>query len=279
MSRRKGIAVVLGGLLVMGVLAGVTVFTGPSVTAVERYVMPRPTSHDLERVARARIFFAHQSVGQNVLDGVRSVYTDAGLPIPRISEPDPGTSGIDEVLIGTNGDPMGKIKAFDAEMRHGEADRVDVAVLKLCYVDVDSDTDVEAVFRAYRDTLTALQRDFPSVAVVAATVPLSSQRDFKRRIKSVLGRDTGMGPADNVARERLNALIREQFGAQRRLFDIAAAQSTGPDGQRPSYVHGGAAYYAMLDEYSADPGHLNAVGSEAAAAAFLAVVSDQLEHA
>ncbi len=277
MSHRKSIVAVLGGVLVIGVVAGLVVLTGPKVVAVDHHTMPEPTTEDLERVAQSQVFFAHQSVGQNVLDGVRRVYAGHGLRPPRVSEPGAQAAGIDEVLIGTNGDPLGKITAFDAAIRSGEGDRADVAVLKLCYVDIEAGTDVDAIFHSYRDTLTHLQRDYPSLAFVAATVPLSSQRDLKRRVKAVLGRDAGLGPADNAARERFNAQIRAAYGAQGRLFDVAAAESTGPDGQRVSYEHEGARYYALLDQYSADQAHLNAAGSEAAARAFLAAVAGALK--
>lgn len=278
MSTVRRLVVIVAGLCVVMVAVGVTIFvSAPRPVGASAYSPPQVGESQLQAVAGGRVFFAHQSVGQNVLSGVARVYAEHGLEPPPISptatEKGPG---IDDVLIGTNGDPLGKIRAFDAALRGGVGNRVDVALLKLCYVDVVARADVEAVFSAYRDTLVALQRDFPKVAVVAVTVPLTTQRDLGRRVKSVLGRDRGMGPEDNLAREAFNERVRASFGPSGRLFDIAAVESAGPDRSRPSYSLDGRTYFALSSAFAADPGHLNAAGGDAAGAAFLATVAAQL---
>jgi hypothetical protein len=150
--------------------------------------------------------------------------------------------------------------------------------MKLCYVDVNGATDVGALFAAYRDTLGALERDFPGVAFVHVTVPLTTEPGHLSRLKSRLagrGRPGGRdrpGGAGNAARERLNALIRRAY-AGGRLFDLAAAESTAPDGSRAAGTYRDQRCYHLYQGYAADPGHLNDEGAKIAAAAWLHAVA------
>lgn len=243
----------------------------------------QPSGSDLAKVARTRVFFGHQSVGMNVLSGVRDVFADRGVELPPIVEggsvpaagggsaPTVGGGFVLHAQIGENGRPLDKIKDFDARLRSGLADRVDVALMKLCFVDVVDGTDVDAVFAAYRDTMTALARDYPKVTFVASTVPLTTEPEGLARVKSVVRGRADAAAADNVARERLNTLIRGHFGAAA-TFDLAAVESTTPDGMRLTGTHQGVDYEALDGRYASDEGHLNADGARRAAAHWLDIV-------
>ncbi|HSN43537.1 MAG TPA: hypothetical protein VLR88_05715, partial [Propionibacteriaceae bacterium] len=61
--------------------------------------------------------------------------------------------------VGTNGDPLGRINDFDARLRGGLGDQVDVAAMRLRDLDITAATDVSAVFARYRDTMAAQERD------------------------------------------------------------------------------------------------------------------------
>jgi hypothetical protein len=105
-----------------------------------------------------------------------------------------------------------------------------------------------------------LERDFPNVAFIHVTVPLKAE---------------ATSGADNVARERMSALFRGEY-AGHHLFDIAAIESTKPDGTRVSGSYDNHGYFALYDGYTSDDGsavHLNAVGSKIAAAAFLEAIA------
>lgn len=208
-----------------------------------------------------RVFFGHQSVGADVLGGVRRL-SDRGEPVPQV----------EDALIGANEDPLSKIADFDAQVRGGVGERVDVAMMKLCYIDVTAQTDVGALFDTYRTTLAALEKDFPEVSFVHVTVPLTTEQKALSRIRARLTGNDRFGPAENVQRERLNALVRAEYAGDR-LFDLAAVQSTRPDGSRVTGRLDGADYFALHDGYAADLGHLDATGAEAAATAWLAAVA------
>lgn len=248
----------------------------------EAYTNPTVTDEQLQEVAGATVFFAHQSVGVNVVDGIAAVYGDhdlAALPVANIADGQTADSGLLDLRIGENGDPHGKIAAFDAMIRDGLGQDVDVAMLKLCYVDIRDGADIDAIFDDYRDTIAALQQDYPATRFVAATVPLNTKRDSVATIKGWLGRGDRYGPEHNALRERLNEMLRAEYTGSGALFDIAAIESTAPDGDRSTGRHGGTVYYALDQSYASDHGHLNEAGAVAAAQGFLAVVSEALDGA
>jgi len=92
-------------------------------------------------------------------------------------------------------------------------------------------------------------------------------------VKKLLGRSDPFRQEDNVARERLNALIRREYGG-RHLFDLAAIESTKPDDTRVSGRYENQEYFALYDGYASDRLHLNAVGSTVAATAFLEAIAE-----
>ena len=109
------------------------------------------------------------------------------------------------------------------------------------------------------------------------TVPLSTEPNLLSRLKTLvkklLGRSDPFRQEDNVARERLNALIRGEYGG-RHLFDLAAIESTKPDDTRVSGRYENQEYFALYDGYASDRLHLNAVGSTVAATAFLEAIAE-----
>jgi hypothetical protein len=130
--------------------------------------------------------------------------------------------------------------------------------------------------------MAALERDFPNVTFIHVTVPLTTDpglfTELKIRLEKLLGWRKRLGWIDwhgqpaNVARERMNALIRGEY-AGRHLFDLAAIESTKPDGTRVSGRHDNQGYFALYDGYASDFAHLNAVGSKIAATAFLEAIA------
>jgi hypothetical protein len=265
------------------VIAGVTLWVLMSrETSKERpmtslgNVASAITPDDLAKVSRTKIFFGHQSVGMNVLDGIPGVYAARHMAAPPIEQDRtrPGQDGgfIDHTYIGENEQPLTKIQAFDAELRSGLGEQVDVAMMKFCYVDITTQTDVTALFARYRETMAALERDFPKVTFVHVTVPVMTEPGLLSRLKSWLTRSSRNGPAENAARERLNALIRREYAGDH-LFDLAAIESTAPDGSRSAGTYQDQRYYRLYDGYAADSGHLNDEGARVAAAAWLQAIA------
>lgn len=239
---------------------------------------PPASGEQLLAAAERRIFFGHQSVGKNVLSGVPEVYAVAQLPTPSLVDlgagavlpGEPGAPVLAHAYIGENGAPLGKLTDFDTRLRTGLADQLDVAVLKFCYLDITGQTDVDALFETYRQTLADLERDYPNLRFVHVTAPVKTEpTDLKWRVKEVLGR-----PNDNAAREQYNALMRAEY-ADDLLLDLAAIEATAPDGTVTIVSHAGQQHLALAPQNASDSGHLNATGATAAAERFLALVGGE----
>src|SRR5688500_12337428 len=90
-------------------------------------------------LASQRIFFGHQSVGGNLMEGVQGVlaeHSSIPLRVVEISSPSElSTPAFYHAAIGTNGEPATKLAAFREIVTEGMGDR-GIAVLKFCYVDV-----------------------------------------------------------------------------------------------------------------------------------------------
>lgn len=224
------------------------------------------TTEVLDQASETRVYFGHRSVGKNILSGVSDVYSAKGVSQPEVIEvpidgtvPKAASKGmILHTQIGENGNPTNKLANFDSMMRSGIGDQVDVALLKFCYEDVTRHTDVDALFAEYKQTMSALERDYPNVRFLHATAPLTvGPYGIKGHIKSVIGRD------HNVARTRYNELIRANFDADQ-VFDVAAVEATSPDGEALTSLYPG---------YSYDGSHLNASGASKAAVVLLEAVA------
>jgi hypothetical protein len=115
----------------------------------------------------------------------------------------------------------------------------------------------------------------PHVVIVHCTVPLTvSTPGWKRWAKKILGREES-SDADNLKRNEYNTLVREKYGHEP-LLDIAACESTLPDGSRSSYTVDGKTVNTLSDKYAQDSGHLNEAGRKVVAKEFVRVVAEAL---
>lgn len=225
-----------------------------------------------DELAKKRMLFGHQSVGDNIIEGVTDLMKDhpyIRLTIKQTVSPDdlaPGT--LAHFPVGKNEAAASKIKDFAAKIRQDLGDEVDVAFFKLCFVDIDSTTDVGKLFQEYRDTMASLKKDYPVVTFVHVTTPLL--RKEKTTIKGLLGKVLGKSggffdDSHNIKRNEYNDLIRKNYGGKEPVFDLAAVESTHPDGTKETFNAGGKRYYALAPEYTEDGGHLNTLGRKVVA--------------
>ena len=201
------------------------------------------------------VYFGHQSVGANILQGVKEL----GAPL-----------AIKDEFLPENGEPLRKLENFAKAV--GEGSHYDIALMKFCYVDIDAGTDVQALFARYRATIAELQAKNPRTTFVHVTLPLTTiQTGPKALVKRLLGR-APYGTIENVRRAEYNSLLRRSYGGREPIFDIARIESTAPDGTVASVTWNGSTVPAMAAAYSDDGGHLNAAGRARAAREFLAVL-------
>lgn len=234
----------------------------------------------LERIAGQRIYFAHQSVGANILDGVRELAQAEGVAL-RIAE-QPGADAIPEgtlahFFVPENGAPLTKLRHFEAAL--GKGARVDVALLKFCYVDIDAQTDAKALFERYRSTIGRLRQKNPHTVFVHVTLPLTTEQTGpKAWLKRLMGR-TPYGTVENLRREEYNALLRKAYAGREPVFDLARMESTAPDGHAVTVSWDGVTAPAMAREYTRDGGHLNEQGRLRVARELIRVLASEAREA
>jgi lysophospholipase L1-like esterase len=176
--------------------------------------------------------------------------------------------------VGKNGDPKLKTDAFAALITEGLGDRVDIAFHKYCFADIYADTDIHEVFRHYKEVMARLQREYPRVTFVHVTTPLVVvQAGPKAVIKKLLGRMPDHY-ADNMRREEYNDLMRQEFRGKEPLFDLAAIESTRPDGTREIIEFRGSRSFALFPGYSDDGAHLDDTGRRRVAGALLVALAE-----
>lgn len=229
-----------------------------------------PSAEALQKLAGKRIFFAHQSVGANVLDGVAQV---AGGAL-RVVEGDASqleNPALVHALVGQNEAPLSKVEHFE-KLLESVGPKADVALYKLCYVDFDANTDAAALFQQYDATHRRLEAKFPGVTFVHVTAPLTTvQTGFKGWLKNVAGQGA-RGEKENVKRQQFNELMRAAY-AKEPLFDLAKLEATRADGTLHTFERGGTKVPALVPEYTDDGGHLNAAGRKHVAEALLSYLA------
>jgi hypothetical protein len=224
-----------------------------------------------KKLAQKKIFFGHQSVGYNIIDGMQDLKREndqSKLSIVKTTDPKsvkPGTFAHAE--IGMNGDPESKIRAFAELMDTGLGNSVDIAFFKFCYVDFSDKSNVHKIFGDYKVTMEKLKKTFPGTTFVHVTTPLTCMpsgmeglsRRAKNLIKKAIGRPTS-DLSDNGKREEFNELMRAEYSSKEPIFDLAMVESTLPDGHRAVMTKDGKAYQCLVQEYTNDGGHLNEKG-------------------
>jgi len=223
-----------------------------------------------QTLAGKKIYFGHQSVGYNIIDGVKAIMRedpDIKLNIVKTSDPSVITHGaFVHSEIGNNTDPQSKIESFEQVMGSGMGEKVDIAFFKFCYVDIDPQMDIQTIFSRYKDSITQLREKYPHVKFIHITVPLEGEIvTWKVRINRLLGRVQLWDHTKNIKRNEYNDLLRKEYAGKEPIYDLAELESTYPDGKRCAFMNSGRQYYSLVAKYTFDGGHLNELGKKRAA--------------
>ncbi len=222
-----------------------------------------------QELNRKRIYFGHQSVGYNILQGIRDLMKEnPKIKLNIIETRDIGgfsAAVFGHFAVGNNTDPRSKIADFVKVMELGSGGTADIAFFKLCYIDFDPATDAEKIFMEYSDAMIHLKRVCPKTKIIHVTAPLVKiETGLKSRIKKIIKKPRD-GIDGNAKRQEFNELLRKKYQGEAPIFDLAKIESTYPDGKRESFSEGGKISYAMVPAYTDDGGHLNEKGRARAA--------------
>lgn len=262
--------------LAVAALAGCDAGRAPETNAMPASAnsapLPQPpTAEQWQRVAQMRIVFGHQSVGGNILDGIRQAADAQHVPLVLTESRTPlAGAGIQHFKVGHNEQPEGKLTDFRTVLADNFAAGTpapDVALLKLCYIDFGQSVDPKQLAQHYITTVDDLAREHPETVFVPMTSPLTTvQTGPKAWLKKALGKDPG-GYAANARRQVFNETLRARYQADRLLFDVAALES----GNGQSHVESGDARIEVLNPLlTYDDGHLNMEGQQLVGGALVA---------
>jgi hypothetical protein len=282
-GKARHFLIVAAGILAVG---SVTVLSTGIKTRTETQKVKLPSIDDVPQaywkaLAGKRIFFGHQSVGYNVIDGIRDIANQhdyVKLNVVETREP----AAFDRPVfahaqVGRNQDPASKIEDFTNIMDAGVGDKAAIAFFKFCYVDVTRNADPEKTFDRYKAAMEDLKRRYPRMIFVHVTVPLCStpkgiKKNLKHCVKSLIGRPGVL--EDNLMRERYNQLLRNAYCGKEPIFDLALTESINAEGLRCFAVKGTEKVPVLAPEYTDDGGHLNALGRSKAAEQLLIVLAE-----
>lgn len=228
---------------------------------------------NINEFSRKNIFFGHQSVGMNILDGFKIINSNIGgnVKIYKADEFDGSKeSGIYHSFIGDNNKPLQKISDFSDNLRKIFKGKANIAMMKFCYLDIDKNSDLDEVFKAYVTELASLKKEFPEVTFVHITVPLTvSEFSFRNLVKGILGI-----PDNNINRNIFNSMLVEHYKDKEPVFDLARYESTLLDGNRSKFKAGNNEYFSLAKIYAADNGHLNDFGKELIATKLIEFINE-----
>jgi hypothetical protein len=129
------------------------------------------------RLAAEKLYFGHQSVGYDIVNGVQDlVKLDPRIGLKIVETSDAAAFDAPVFAHSKNGEnkkPDVKIEAFERAMDGGLGGRVDVAFFKFCYVDITPETDVETLFTSYRASMGRLRERFPTTRFIHVTSPVT----------------------------------------------------------------------------------------------------------
>ncbi|MBV8357949.1 MAG: hypothetical protein JO189_08440 [Deltaproteobacteria bacterium] len=216
-----------------------------------------------QKLTERKIYFGHQSVGSNIIDGIRDLkktYPQLHLHIVHSGDPsEVEKPTFIESLVGRNRDPESKTADFLGALKRGMGVQGGVAMYKFCYVDMSRNTDVGKLFDEYRAAAALIKARYPRVVQVHITMPLTTAEApvgafAKRLLMRTTDRDL------DLKRNQFNDLLRQEYTGREPIFDLATIESTRIDGSRTFFESGDKRVYSLAPEFTNDGGHLNELG-------------------
>ncbi len=242
----------------------------------DRYVKLDAVSLDRwDALSRKKVFFGHKSVGANIIEGLKDVLSQRPqirLDVRETDNPAGFTAPVfAHSAIGKNNEPLTKLARFREIMESGVGRESDIAFFKFCFVDVNHDTNLEALFSSYVELVEDLADRFPDLKILTVTVPLLSKPvGVMTRLKKLLGR-LPWYEADNVQRNLFNDMLRDRFKGS--LFDLAAIESRIDDSKKAVFRESQKEYELLYRPFTDDGGHLNLLGRQVVAIELLTLLA------
>jgi hypothetical protein len=145
--------------------------------------------------------------------------------------------------------------------------------MKLCYADIGSGSDIEALTQHYRRAINHLMRRRPGLGIGHVTTPVRRMPTGTRALVRRILRRPEDALEDNRLRGHFNEWLRNEF-PRNSIFDLAGWESTLGQGRSTGRRSRGEYIQSLTPAYTDDGGHLNDTGRRVVAGAFCRFVQD-----
>ena len=244
-------------MIVCPVAGAAVVIDHASIAGVDS--LPQATMNQIG--SDLSFFFAHASVGANIVAGLNQLHTTSPsyYTLTTVYEDavPPTTTTAGRVYEYNRGNPswQAKVDGFKTDMDNGWGAKVSVVLNKFCYIDPAVALDYYAISNANGSAMSQLEAAYPGTKFVYMTVPYTTAAD-----------------STNAQRNTFNAALRAWVRANNKvLLDVADIEAYDANGTAATFVLGGTTYQRLFDGFSSDGGHLNDAGSQQVAKAFYAL--------
>jgi hypothetical protein len=219
----------------------------------------------MDEIAQFKWYFAHASVGANMMDGISDLNTQSNtfFRIRSLSDdatpPTVTTNARIYEYARDNPGWSNKVVYFENYVSNGWRNpSVNIAFSKFCWIDQEADVDY------YITSMANLEGTHPETLFIYATMPL----------------DTSSG-SDNNLRNIFNETLRGWVWTNNRvLFDIADIEAHDTNGVEHTFTYSDRTNQMLYGGYTTDGGHLNDagnVGRQQVAKGFYALASGLLD--
>ncbi len=239
-------------------------------------IMQQDISKKLQVIGTKNIYFGHRSVGENIISGLKELISSNKVDNFNLNKVKDlnfnGNFYFADSHIGQNGNPVSKVDEFIKTVDKLSSNDLNIAIMKFCYADIISTTDIESVFDYYVNSIETLKEKHKDLRIIHFTVPLKSQKSLYKKIAGLIKGEKDNTLADNSARNKFNKLLISRYPLNE-IFDLAQIESTYPDGKRNFENLNGNKIYFLVKDYTTDGGHLNGEGQKLVASGLINFLS------
>lgn len=233
--------------------------------------------NNIKLFQNTNIYFGHQSVGNNIIEGLKSIFQENKVNNSNIFKLDIIQTLPERYFvhsqIGKNGNPLSKIKDFVKTIDLLKNKNLKIVMMKFCYADFNQNSDIHKIFQQYSTAIDSIKSKYPNLIIIHFTVPLMTERSLLGKLKAFVKGNSNKSFYDNLARNNFNDLIKVKYQSEL-IFDLAGIESTYFNGKREIKELDGKQSYFLIGEYSSDGGHLNKLGQKLVANELINMIAE-----
>ncbi|MFC1822437.1 hypothetical protein ACFL9T_06990 [Thermodesulfobacteriota bacterium] len=230
-----------------------------------------------DNLTQKKIYMGHRSVGNNIIEGLRDLKREnpkIRLNIVDLKDkPALGDGCFAHSWIVQNASPQSLAENYFRLADEIVGEGFDIALIR--FTPFYDNRKMKDILIDYEYAFNKLKQIYPKTIFIHGTFPLThSKTTWRTWIKKLVGKKEMWEYDDNIKVNEFNEMIRKRYLRKEPFLDIAALQSTSPDGSRSTFQKDGKTYFHMVKDYTYDGVHLNETGRKKIAKHFLFLLSN-----